>query len=180
VLHTPRLVLRPLADADATTLTDAALESLSDLLPWMGWAHPLYGTDDAEAWIAYAQQTWAENKEFCFGVFAGDRYLGNCGIDRIDWTVRSANLGYWIRSSAVGAGYAAEAAGALAAWAFRVHRLHRIEVVVMVGNQRSERTALRLGATREGVARNRVTLHGQPRDATVFSLIPGDRPPGAT
>ncbi len=174
VIQTERLTLRPLAMTDATALLEAAVESLPELIPWMGWAHPQYDIDDAEAWITYAHEMWALNREFCFGVFEGGRYLGNCGLDRADWTLRAANLGYWIRSSAVGAGFATEAANGLAAWAFRVHRLHRIEVVVMVGNERSERTALRLGATREGLARNKLTLHGEPKDATVFGLVPAD------
>ena len=74
----------------------------------------------------------------------------------------------------MGQGYAVEAARALARWGFNVHGLQRIEVVVLLGNERSERTAGRIGATRECVARNRLTLRGVPKDATVFSLIPRD------
>jgi RimJ/RimL family protein N-acetyltransferase len=36
---------------------------------------------------------------------------------------------------------------------------------------RSQRVALKLGALREGVLRNRLVVHGQAHDAVVFSLI---------
>lgn len=188
VLRTERLLLRPLCNDDVAIITAAALESLPELLPWMGWAHPEYGAEDAEGWIAFAREMWSIGREFCFGMFREEpqgclTYLGNCGLDRVDWTVRSANLGYWIRTSEVGKGYATEAARAVAGWAFRVHKLHRIEIIVEVGNARSQRTALRTGACDEGVGRNRLVLRSEPRDARVYSLIPADlavdRPAGA-
>jgi RimJ/RimL family protein N-acetyltransferase len=36
------------------------------------------------------------------------------------------------------------------------------------------RVAEKLGASPEGVARNRLMLRGQPANAVVYSLIPGD------
>jgi len=177
MIQTSRLHLRPLTTDDAAVMTEAVAESLPQLLPWMGWAHPAYDIDDSEAWMGYAREMWSLGREFQFGVFAGSTYLGGCGIDQVDWRLRSANLGYWIRTSEVGHGYAAEAGRAVVEWAFRMHTLFRIEIVVMAGNDASERTAARIGALREGVARNRLTLRGSPRDATVYSLIPSRSPP---
>lgn len=179
MITTDRLLLRPLGNDDIAITAEAVVESLPDLLPWMPWAHAAYDADDAESWIGYSREMWSLGREFGFGVFSRGRYLGSCSIDRIDWPMRRANLGYWIRSSEVGAGFATEAARAVAAWAFRVHALHRIDVVVTVGNVRSERTAARIGAQREGIARNGLVIHGQPRDAVVFGLLPADlAPPG--
>ncbi len=182
MLRTDRLLLRPLGPDDVADLTSAAVDSLPELLPWMGWAHPDYGVDDAEGWVAFAREMWGIGREFCFGVFLVDgagspTYLGNCGLDRVEWSVRCANLGYWIRTSHTGQGYAAEAARAVAIWAFKTHKLHRVEVVVQVGNHRSDRTALRIGARDEGIGRNRVVVRGEARDARVYGLIPGDLDP---
>jgi RimJ/RimL family protein N-acetyltransferase len=174
VIVTDRLLLRPLGAEDAPIVAQAVLASLPELLPFMGWVHAAYALDDAELWIEHAVTTWASGKEFSFGVFSLGSLVGVCGLDRIDVASRSANLGYWLRTDAVGRGYATEAARALARWGFNVHGLQRIEVVVVVGNERSERAAERMGATRECVARNRLTVRGEPRDATVFSLVPRD------
>jgi RimJ/RimL family protein N-acetyltransferase len=42
-------------------------------------------------------------------------------------------------------------------------------------NAASQRVAEKLGATREGVLRNRILIHDQVHDAVMFSLIPSDR-----
>ncbi len=49
--------------------------------------------------------------------------------------------------------------------------LDRIEILAAVGNKRSQRVAQKLGASREGLLRNRLVIHGQAHDAVVFSLI---------
>lgn len=174
MIATPRLLLRPLGAEDAPVVAEAVLASLPELVPFMGWAHPAYALDDAELWLEHAVRCWTQGKEFSFGVFAGPTLVGVCGLDRVDPVSRSANLGYWLRTTAVGRGYAAEAVRGVARWGFNAHGLHRVEIVVVRGNTRSERTAERAGATRECVARNRLTVRGVPFDATVFSLIPRD------
>jgi RimJ/RimL family protein N-acetyltransferase len=55
-----------------------------------------------------------------------------------------------------------------------VLKLNRIEILVAVGNERSLRTALKAGATREGVLRNRLVMGNKICDAVMHSLIPGD------
>jgi RimJ/RimL family protein N-acetyltransferase len=44
------------------------------------------------------------------------------------------------------------------------------------GNKASQRVAEKAGAVREGILRNRITVHGRVLDAVVFSLIPPDLP----
>ena len=52
-----------------------------------------------------------------------------------------------------------------------------IEIMVAVGNIASERVAVKVGALREGLLRNRLTQGGEVRDAYMFSLVPNpDKP----
>jgi ribosomal-protein-serine acetyltransferase len=46
--------------------------------------------------------------------------------------------------------------------------------VAAVGNVHSQRVAEKIGATREGILRNRLTLGGKQVDAVMYSLIPED------
>lgn len=172
MIETPHLRLRPLGDDDAPALAEAVIESLPQLLPWMGWAHPAYDLEDAEGWVDYAREMWSLGREFQLGLLADGQLVGCCGLDHVDWTRRCANLGYWVRTSATGRGLATEAARAVAAWGFRMHNLVRIEVVVAVDNPRSLRTAARIGALHEGLGRNRILLRGVPMDGQVWSLVP--------
>ncbi|WP_375499765.1 GNAT family N-acetyltransferase [uncultured Jatrophihabitans sp.] len=64
-----------------------------------------------------------------------------------------ADIAYWIAPDARGHGYAAEATGLLADWAFSTIGLHRIGLACHVGNTGSLRTAMAAGFLFEGVAR---------------------------
>jgi len=168
-------VLRPWAPGDAPALTEAARESHAEIRPWMDWCRPDYAVAEAADFIGRAGEAWVEGRWYEFAVTARDgRLLGGMGINQINPIHNFANLGYWVRTSAAGRGVTPAAARLLVAWAFATLGLQRIEVVVAVGNVRSERVAARLGARREAVLRARLRAGGQPQDATMFSLVPED------
>lgn len=84
------------------------------------------------------------------------------------------NLGYWVRTSRTRSGVASAATRLIARFGFLSLGLQRLEIVVAVGNQASERVAEKAGATREGVLRKRLLIHGQPHDAVLYSLVAED------
>jgi RimJ/RimL family protein N-acetyltransferase len=100
--------------------------------------------------------------------------LGSCGLNRLDWLTLYGNLGYWVRSSAAGTGVATAATRLLLDFAFERLGLFRVEIVAAVGNLASQRVAEKVGATREGCARNRCRGGGVQHDAYVYSVIPVD------
>lgn len=97
--------------------------------------------------------------------------MGCCGINHVNQVDRFANLGYWIRSSRTGVGIAAHAVRILADWTFANTALNRLEIVVAVGNLRSQRVAEKSGAIREAILRQRLMVGGQPVDATMHALL---------
>ena len=101
-------------------------------------------------------------------------YLGGCGINGLDGLHRFANLGYWIRTAAVGRGVATAAARLTADFGFEQLALERLELVIEPANTASIRVAEKLGAQREGLLRRRLNFEGEQRDALMFSLIRGD------
>lgn len=163
--------------ADAEPLTAAVRESLDDLAPWMDWARPGYDVEEAWTWIGVQAAHRERRTGFEFLIVDGDGgILGACGINRIsEPPYRYANLGYWVRSSASGRGVAPEAARLLAEWAWASTDLVRLEIVVAVGNERSLKVALKVGARWEGVLRSRLWTGGVAQDAVMHSLI---RPEG--
>lgn len=175
VLSTPRLVLRPYADEHADGQHAAAVESMATVGRWMTWCHPAYRREDGLAWIRKMQRAWQDGEEFAFAVFDGEaRFVGSAGINQIHPLHGFANLGYWIRESAQRRGYAVEAVRAVARFGFDALKLTRLEIVVAEGNEASRRVALRAGARPEGVARNRLVIHGALHAAAIHSLVPGD------
>ncbi len=157
--------------ADAEHLHAAARESVAEVFHWLGWCHPRYSLDEAREWVTAQEQLARQGSEYAFGIWSEGRYLGGCGINQISKANRFANLGYWVRSSAMGRGVAPAAARLVAEHAFRETDLIRLEIVCAVGNLRSQRVAEKVGAVREGVLRNRLMLPSGPSDAVMFSLV---------
>jgi ribosomal-protein-serine acetyltransferase len=169
---TREVVVRLYEPPDARHLWEAVRETADDIAPWMDWAPAAYSIGDAERWIAAQQELAAQGAAYEFGVWDAGRYLGGCGINKINRLHRFANLGYWTRTSAAGRGVAVAAVAQVAAYGFDVVGLNRLEIVCAVGNVRSQRVAEKCGALREGVLRNRLLLPSGPTDAVMFGLVP--------
>jgi len=160
---------------DAPALHAAVQASLASLSQWFPWAHPGYALADAEARSAHCVAARGRGDEHAFGIFAGDGELLGCvGLNQFDPARNSANLGYWVGEAHRGRGIATQAATQASAFGFDQLGLARIEIVTLPHNAASQRVAVKLGAVREGVFRNRIVLAGDARDAVVFSLVPGD------
>jgi len=141
----------------------------------MPWCHPGYDLEEARQWTIHCQAEWRTGGMFDFAVIdAEGRVLGSVGLNQFEQRNRRANLGYWIRESARGRGFIAQAARAVAAFGFDTLALERIEIVAAVDNLPSQRCAEKIGGQREGVARHRIWMHERAHDAVVYGLVAGD------
>jgi ribosomal-protein-serine acetyltransferase len=169
------IALRPYQADDVLPLYEAASESIADIYPWMPWCHPGYTIDDSRTWVESRLDAWGKpDYDFVVVEQATGRFLGAVGINQINRVHDFANLGYWVRSSTTGHGIAVLAARLCARFGFDELKLHRLEIVVDVDNRRSQRVAEKVGATREGLARQRCKSGDTWRDAFMFSLLPID------
>lgn len=168
------LLLRPFEPADSRAFTDAVLESVPTVGRWMSWCSDSFSEQDALAWFAACAVSRRSASAFEFGVFAENsgEFLGGAGLNGIMHHHRICNLGYWVRQSRQRQGVASRCVAALSRHAFGQLDLHRVEIVVAVGNAASEGVAAKSGALRECVARNRLFIHGRSVPAHVFSLVP--------
>ncbi len=176
VLLADNLLLRTPRASDIDALHSAARESIQEVGRWLPWCHEHYALSDAEAWVQQCLQLWSRDEAYPFFIFdtPGEQFVGGCAINEIDRGRMRANLGYWVRSSRHRGGYASRAARRLARWAFDELGLQRLEIVAAFGNTPSQKTALRIGAVCEGLARHRLRIYNVPHDAYVYSLIPSD------
>lgn len=157
---------------DTEDMHAAALESVAEVHPWMAWCHERYSLDEARQWMAVQEELANQGMAYEFAIFdEAGRFLGGCGINQIGKANRFANVGYWVRTSAMGRGVAPAAARLVAEYAFRKTDLIRLEIVCAVGNTRSQRVAEKIGAEREGVLRNRLLLPTGASDAVMYSLV---------
>ena len=170
------LRLRAFRQDDAHNLHAAVRESIAELSEWLSWCDAGYSIADSQQFLEGRAAAFQNDGEYSFAILerTTGRFVGATGINQIDAAALRANLGYWLRTSAGGRGYATQAARLVARWGFESLKLERIEIVAATGNVASQRVAERVGAKREAIARNRLRVHGVQHDAVVFSLIPSD------
>lgn len=143
VLHTPRLMLRPLRAEDAGPISFwAARREVAEMtsLP-----HP-YPAAAAAAFVERAtsgrlrEQVWAIDGS----PVGAAGFLGVVGLKGSDEDPRRV-LGYWLGPPVWGAGYATEAAGAAVDAAFAETPVEAIDTRVYVDNAASRRVLEKLG-----------------------------------
>jgi ribosomal-protein-serine acetyltransferase len=168
--------LRPFQMEDVQETFTAVRESLADLTPWMSWAYPDYSLNDTREFIRITRARWQEGTLYAFAVtdVQSGLVVGGCSLSHIHPVYHLCNLGYWVRSSRRGSGFAGRATLQAARYAFEKVGLARVEIVIAPGNGASLRVAEKVGAHYEGVLRNRMVVGQEVSDAVMYSLIPQD------
>ncbi len=176
-LEGPRVLLRRIRAEDAPVITESVVESLESLRPWMPWAHGERPDEQTRLYAARAEAGWLlrENLDMLILERETGRHLGNIGVPRLNWPIRSFEIGYWLRTSAEGHGFMREAVQLLTRMAFDVLGANRVEIQTDSRNVRSANVARHLGFKLEGTLRNSAPDgYGQPSDRHIFALTPDD------
>ena len=171
-----RVAIRPFLPADAQPVFEAIQESRAQVGPWLSDLAATRSVSDIEDYIARQPDVWASGHAYNFAMLEHDTgtLLGGCGLTQINPKHRFANMYYWVRTGHTNRGVATRAVRLLARFGFEAAALVRIEIVAPVGNAASIRVAEKAGASREGILRSRIMLHGVLHDAAMFSLVEED------
>jgi ribosomal-protein-serine acetyltransferase len=176
VLQDGTMTVRPHEPQDVELIYAAVIESISEISPWLPWCHPDISRNELSAFVEFSRKGWVDGSHHQFIILdtPSGIALGGISLSHVVRTNRIANMGYWVRTSAVGRGIATRALRLVAQCGFQSLNLSRIEIAVIPDNTRSVRVAQRSGAIYEGIARNRLVMHGRAYDAELYSLIPSD------
>ena len=179
-LRTPRLLLRSWHVADASACKEAIDASLEQLRPWIPWSRaepsPL---EVVEVRLAGFEQDFTAGRDWKYGCFTADEraLLGGAGLHPRQGP-GILEVGYWLRPTATGLGYATEAAAALTRCAVERHAIEKVEIRCDPENLASARIPQRLGfRLRERLTANALTHDGRPRDTLVWELRASDVTP---
>ena len=177
LLHVPdsfeseRLLIRAPQPGDGAEVHAAITESLAELRPWMPWAHPEQSVDDVEANVRHAAADFIARRDLRLHLYLrdGGGFIGASGLHRIDWDVPRFEIGYWVRSSMTGQGFATEATMRIAEMAFAELAAERVEIWCDGRNERSAAVAQRAGFAYEArLNRNRIGADGVLSDSLCF------------
>ncbi|MGN0778626.1 MAG: GNAT family N-acetyltransferase [Aristaeellaceae bacterium] len=123
---------------------------------------------DERRWLE--QQTSYTRGEYQFAVedFEGD-LVGRCGINRLDWKNRVAELGIMIGTPYRRRGYGREAMELLCDFCFREMNLHKLKVSVFAFNEPAIRCYEGCGFKREGLLKSELWRDGAYRDVVLLA-----------
>lgn len=176
--ETARLLLRPFSVEDAPALHEALAESVVELrrhLWFLSWVAEDQTPQSAEARCRRAHANFLLRADLPYLAFerTSGRLVGSIGLHRTDWALPKTEVGYWIRSSETGKGYASEGVIALTTWALDVLHAKRVELVTDELNTGSRAVAARCGFRLEGVLRNVTQApDGSLRNSCVYAREP--------
>lgn len=177
-LETRRLILRSFRLEDAPALHGAVAESIGQLrsnlwfLPWVAEEPTL---QSAEIRCRRAEANFILQTDLPFLAFEKEtgRLVASVGLHRTDWDIPKTEVGYWVRTSETGKGYASEGVVALTSWAFQVLHAKRVELVTDEQNVGSRAVAERCGFTLEGILHNVMKApDGGLRNNCVYAKLP--------
>jgi RimJ/RimL family protein N-acetyltransferase len=176
-LQGERVIVRPYRLDDAPALREAVDESREHVRPWLPFADFHRTVEESRDWIARQMAAWLLRENFSMSIWerGSGRYLGGVGLHVRDWESGHFEIGYWLRKSAEGHGYMAEAVRLVIELGVQRLRSSRLQIRCDARNARSAAVAERLGFTREAHLRNDMRgPTGELRDTLVFGLIAGD------
>jgi len=107
---------------------------------------------------------------------AAGRMVGAISLFHADWEIRSAEIGYGVRSDARGQGYATEALAAVARWALTEGGIQRAWLTTNTDNAASARVAEKVGFRREGTLRRAGREDDGLHDLAIYSLLDDELP----
>lgn len=174
--ETERLVIRAPRWGKGGSINEAVLESLEELRPWMPFARKAPTLDEFEAFTRQARLDYLKRTELHMRLFHKEtgHFIGCSGLHRIDWDIRSFEIGYWIRTSCAGQGYVTEAVNGITDFAITELEANRIEIRCSDRNARSAAVAERAGFKLEALLRNsRRGESGELESSRIYAKVRG-------
>lgn len=153
---TPRLLIRSVLPGDGIAANEAKNETFDQLHTTMAWADKPQTDDETEIIMRDEYSKFIRRENLM--MIAVERTSGKAvvftGLHDVNWKIRSFEIGYWVRASAQGNGYATEVANALTRYAFEVLHARRVVICHSDDNERSKNVIEKLGFTFEGCMKN--------------------------
>jgi RimJ/RimL family protein N-acetyltransferase len=171
-LRSDRVALRALREDDVAWVAAA---SRDPLIPRFTRVPAHNSEDQVRAFLLVQSTLRKANRELHLLATEPDGApVGMLGLHHVDLVDRLAHVGYWTAREARGRGLTTAAVRLLAAWAFSVLGIERLELRADVDNPASQRVAERVGFQREGVLRGAEWRPDGRRSQVVYGLLVGE------
>lgn len=146
-------------------------ESRSYLREWLPWLDGNTSLSDTENFIKACMKGYAQQKSLTTVILINGKVAGIAGYNEIDWTNRTAYIGYWLGENFQGRGIMTRVCKVLTDYALYDLKLNKVDIHAAEENLKSRKIPERLGFTQEGKIRQNEWLYDHFVDHIVYGML---------
>ncbi len=163
--------LRIMEESDAESFHRLNSTDNATMKQWLPARDTERTLEETREFIAELKAGFAEDKGIAVGIWYQGQLAGFLDAQRIKWSHRKTELGFWLGTSFEGKGIMTRSCSALIDHSFREFNLNRVEMECAAGNTGSRMVAERLGFSQEGVMRQAAWLNDRFVDHVMYGLL---------
>lgn len=134
----------------------------------------LYTYEDEQKWFENMSAT-KDEYSFAIETLEDSKYIGGCGINKVDWKNSTAVVGIFIGDKAYWSkGYGTDAMKVLIKFIFEQMNINKIKLNVNSFNERAIRSYEKCGFIKEGVLRQELFRDGKYHDVINMGILKED------
>jgi len=156
---------------DAERIFELTNNSRSYLREWLPWLDTTTKLEDTMEFIKMSLKGFAENKCLNTVILFKGQIAGVAGYNSINWSNKTAYIGYWLGEEFQGNGIMTKVAKTLTNYAFNELNLHKVEIRAALENKKSRSIPERLNFVNEGCIRQAEWLYNHYVDHVVYGIL---------
>lgn len=156
---------------DGESVFELTNNSRAYLREWLPWLDATIKLEDTKEFIKVCLKSFAENKGMNTVILCKGKIVGVAGYNEINWSNKTAYIGYWLGKEYQGNGIMTKVAKTLTDYAFSELNLNKVEIRAAVKNKKSRGIPERLGFVNEGCIRQAEWLYDHYVDHVVYGML---------
>lgn len=156
---------------DGERVFELTNKSRSYLRKWLPWLDVTIKIEDTIEFIKGCLKGFAENKSLNSVILFKGKIVGVAGYNNINWSNKTAYIGYWLGEEFQGNGIMTEVAKTLTDYAFKELNLNKVEIRAAVENKKSRSIPERLNFVNEGCIRQAEWLYDHYVDHVAYGIL---------
>lgn len=156
---------------DGERIFELTNNSRGYLRKWLPWLDNTTKLEDTIGFIKVCLKGFAENKSLNTVILFKGNIVGVAGFNSINWSNKTAQIGYWLGEEFQGNGIMTKVAKTLTEYAFIELKLNKVEIRASLENKKSRSIPERLGFVNEGCIRQAEWLYEHYVDHVVYGIL---------
>lgn len=168
-IRAERLILLKRMHEHDKDMWQAIEESRQVIREFVFWPDKTNSYEDVVKATDMFAEKWEKDDEWGFDIYSipENQFLGCIGVHLISFKNRSAEIGYWLRTSETHKGYMTEAVKIVEVELFK-NGFHRLVIKCDINNRNSANVAIRAGYQLESVAKEALYHYTGLHDEEIY------------